>query len=76
MSTNVSQARSQRRRMQAILRKTNSRIEALRARVLLLLHEGYPVTFPHTKERQRLCVSHRQRRWITFSNLVDIDVSN
>lgn len=32
--------RGQRRRMMRLLRKTRSRIEALRARVLLLLHEG------------------------------------
>ncbi len=32
--------RGQRRRMQRILQKTRSRIEALRARVLLLLHGG------------------------------------
>lgn len=32
--------RGQRRRMTRLLRKTRSRIEALRARVLLLLHEG------------------------------------
>ena len=32
--------RGQRRRMQKVLRKLKSRNEALRARVLLLLHEG------------------------------------
>src|SRR6516225_8440884 len=32
--------RGQRRRMKRLLQKTRSRIEALRARVLLLLHEG------------------------------------
>lgn len=41
MSIDVSLPRGQRRRMQKVLRKTKSRIEALRARVLLLLHEGY-----------------------------------
>ncbi len=40
MSIEIYLARSQRRRMQKLLRKTKSRIEALRARVLLLLHEG------------------------------------
>ncbi len=35
--------RGQRRRMQKMLRKSKSRIEALRARVLLLLHEREPV---------------------------------
>jgi putative transposase len=33
--------RGQRRRMKRLLQKTSSRVEALRARVLLLLHEGY-----------------------------------
>ena len=33
--------RGQRRRMKRLLQKTRSRIEALRARVLLLLHEGH-----------------------------------
>ncbi len=44
MSIEVSIVRAQRRRMQRLLRKTKSRIEALRARVLLLLHEGYTVS--------------------------------
>ena len=33
--------RGQRRRMKSILQKTRSRIEALRARILLLLHGGH-----------------------------------
>lgn len=41
MSIDVSMPRGQRRRMQKVLRKTKSRIEALRARILLLLHDGY-----------------------------------
>ena len=41
MSIEVCIPRAQRRRIQALLRKTKSRIEALRARVLLLLNKGY-----------------------------------
>lgn len=41
MSIELSLPRGQRRRMHMLVRKTKSRIEALRARVLLLLHEGY-----------------------------------
>lgn len=41
MSIEVSLPRPQRRRIQAVLRKTKSRIEALRCRILLLLHEGH-----------------------------------
>lgn len=33
--------RGQRRRLKRLLQKTRSRIEALRARILLLLHEGH-----------------------------------
>ena len=44
MSIIVPLPRPQRRRMQRTLRKTKSRIEALRARIMLLLHEGYGVT--------------------------------
>ena len=40
MSIVVCLPRSQRRRMQKMYRKTKSRIEALRCRVLLLLHDG------------------------------------
>ena len=43
MSIELSLPRGQRRRMQRVVRKTKSRIEALRARVLLLLHEGHRV---------------------------------
>lgn len=35
--------RGQRRRIQMRLRKTNNRLEALRCRVILLLHEGWAV---------------------------------
>ena len=41
MRIEVSLPRPQRRRMQKLLRKTKSRIVALRCRVLLLLHEGH-----------------------------------
>ena len=41
MSIDVSLPRGQRRRMHKLLRKTKSRIEALRARILLLLHERH-----------------------------------
>ena len=40
MTISLRLGRGQRRRMTRLLRKTRSRIEALRARVLLLLHEG------------------------------------
>ena len=40
MTINLRLDRGQRRRTMRLLRKTRSRIEALRARVLLLLHEG------------------------------------
>ena len=40
MSIEICLPRSQRRRMQKMYRKTKSRIEALRCRVLLLLHDG------------------------------------
>ena len=40
MSIEVFLERAQRRRLQKTLRKTQSRIEALRCRVLLLLHDG------------------------------------
>jgi len=43
MSIGLCLGRGQRRRMQTLLRKTKSRIEALRVRVLLLLHEQEPV---------------------------------
>ena len=43
MSIEVSLPRAQRRRMQTMLRKTKSRIEALRCRIMLLLHEGRAV---------------------------------
>lgn len=43
MSITLSLCRSQRRRIQRKLRKTQSRIEALRCRVLLLLHERFVV---------------------------------
>ena len=43
MSTEVSLPRGQRRRLKAVLRKTQSRIEALRCRVLLL-HERRAVS--------------------------------
>lgn len=41
MSIVVCLPRPQRRRIQRLYRKTNSRLEALRARVLLLLHDGH-----------------------------------
>ena len=41
MSIEVSLSQSQRRRVKKLLRKTRSRIVALRCRVLLLLHYGY-----------------------------------
>lgn len=41
MSIEVSIPRPQRRRMQTVLRKSKSRIEALRCRVMLLLHQGH-----------------------------------
>lgn len=44
MSIRVSLPRAQRRRFQRRYRKTRCRIEALRARVMLLLHEGYAVS--------------------------------
>ena len=40
MTISLRLARGQRRRMKTLLHKTPSRIEALRARVLLLLHGG------------------------------------
>ena len=42
MSIELRLGRGQRRRMKRTLRKTKSRIEALRARVLLLLHDRVP----------------------------------
>lgn len=44
MSIEVSLPRAQHRRLARLLRKTKSRIEALRCRVLLLLHEGQPAS--------------------------------
>lgn len=44
MSIEVSLPRGQRRRPQQVVRNTRSRIEALRARVLLLLDEGLAVS--------------------------------
>ena len=44
MSIEVSLPRAQRQRLKKVLRKTRSRIEALRCRVLLLLHEGRAVS--------------------------------
>ena len=44
MSIEVILPRAQRRRLKKVLRKTPSRIEALRCRVLLLLHECRPVS--------------------------------
>src|SRR5512141_2827667 len=41
MTISLRLGRAQRRRMKRLLQKTRSRIEALRARVLLLLHEGH-----------------------------------
>lgn len=41
MAIEVWLPRGQRRRLQKLLRKTKSRITALRTRILLLLHEGY-----------------------------------
>ena len=43
MRMEVSLPRAQRRRMQTMLRKTKSRVEALRCRIMLLLHERAPV---------------------------------
>jgi transposase len=44
MTIHLSLPRAQRRRMQRRLRKTGCRIEALRCRILLLLHEGDAAT--------------------------------
>ena len=44
MSIELNLPRGQRRRMQVMVRKTKSRIEALRARVLLLLHKQVSVS--------------------------------
>ena len=44
MSIELELPRGQRRRFETILRKSRSRIEALRARILLLVHEARPVT--------------------------------
>lgn len=44
MTIHVHLPRGQRRRMQQRLRKTNNRIEAVRCRILLLLHEGWAVS--------------------------------
>lgn len=44
MSIELRLPRGQRRRFQMILRKSRSRIEALRARILLLVHDASPVT--------------------------------
>jgi len=41
MTISLRLARGQRRRVKRLLQKTRSRIEALRARILLLLHEGH-----------------------------------
>lgn len=44
MSIEVSLPRAQRRRFKMMVRKTKSRIEALRCRILLLLHDGRTVS--------------------------------
>jgi hypothetical protein len=41
MTISLRLTRGQRRRMKRLLQKTRSRIEALRARIMLLLHEGH-----------------------------------
>ena len=43
MRIEISLPRAQRRRMQTMLRKSKSRVEALRCRIMLLLHERAPV---------------------------------
>jgi hypothetical protein len=44
MPVSVRLPRGHRRRIQKRLRKTNNRIEAVRCRVLLLLHQGWAVS--------------------------------